>query len=99
MPRTTWMFLLALGAACDGVAGTEYCCSYESRHTGCGGVDWTDWVAEAFSFDLEDYRDDWDADRVCNQFSGSDEECGGGCCIYVEYRDTTLQRGACAEGS
>lgn len=93
---TVW----ALVAGCDGiVGGTVYCCTYESRYTGCGGVGWNDWEAEQYEFDLEDYKDGWDAERVCDKFTGSATECGGGCCIEVQYQNTELARGTCASGS
>ncbi len=74
---------------------TIYCCSYESRHTACGGSDWTAWEAEKYQFDIDTYLEDWTPERVCDKFTGSDTECGGSCCINVEYRNNQLSGGTC----
>ena len=78
---------------------TVYHCTYEVRSTGCGGKGWGPWKTECFQFDIEDYKEDWTPEKVCNQFKGSDTHCGGGCCIYVEYRNNRLSHGECPEGS
>ncbi len=83
-----------LGGSGDGSGGT-YACSYESRSSGCGGVGWSDWTAQCYQFNIDDYQEGWTPERVCNKYTGSDTECGGSCCIYVEYRNTTLKSGTC----
>jgi hypothetical protein len=82
-------------AGCGEDGGGIYCCTYESRHTACGGGDWTAWEAEFYQFNIDDYLEDWTPERVCNKFTGSDTECGGGCCIYVEYSNNNLSSGEC----
>ena len=77
--------------------GSTYCCTYESRHTGCGGVGWSQWETEYYEFDIDDYKEGWTPEQVCNKFTGSDTECGGGCCIEVQYRNNRLSSGGCSE--
>jgi hypothetical protein len=73
----------------------SYSCTYETRHTGCGGVTWTDWTKECYSFDIDDYKEDWTPERVCNKYTSSDTNCGGSCCIEIEYRNNVLPKGSC----
>jgi hypothetical protein len=80
---------------CGGEGSTIYHCTYETRHSGCGGGDWTAWTSECYRFDLEDYQEGWTPQRVCDKFSGSDTACESSCCIYVEHRNTTLAEGGC----
>jgi hypothetical protein len=89
--------LVALAASLItcGEESASYCCSYESRHTGCGGTGWTSWETTHYSFNLDDYQEGWSAERVCNKFSGADTNCGGGCCINIEYRSNHLGEGLC----
>jgi len=74
---------------------SSYSCNYESRHTGCGGKTWTSWEKGCYAFNIDDYKEGWTPEKVCGKFSGSDTECGGGCCIYTEYRDNEISRGGC----
>jgi hypothetical protein len=76
--------------------GSIYCVTYETRHTGCGGVGWSDWETEHYEFNIDDYREDWTPERVRDKFTGSATECGGGCCIEVQYRNTSLSSGGCS---
>jgi hypothetical protein len=87
--------VVLLLTACPGDGGSLYCCAYESRSTGCGGVGWSDWAAESFTFNIDDYIEGWTPEQVCGKFSGSDTECSATCCIDVEYRSNTLSGGAC----
>lgn len=79
----------------DEAGGGIYCCSYEVRSTGCGGTDWKEWQTEVYEFNIDDYLEGWTPQRVCDKFSGSDTECGGSCCIEVQYRNTELSGGSC----
>jgi len=93
---------LALGAslmalACGDEASGVYCCTYESRHSACGGGDYTPWVTNQLTFD--DLAEGWTPEEKCDQFSGSDVECGGSCCIYTEDRNNVLSTGPCPDGS
>jgi hypothetical protein len=72
-----------------------YCCSYESRHSACGGGNYTSWETTDYQFDIWDYKEGWTPEDVCNKFTGSDTECGGSCCIYVEYQNNQLSAGEC----
>ena len=81
--------------ACEDEGGGVYACNYESRYTGCGGVGWSDWETECYEFNIDDYLEDWTPERVCNKFTGTDTECGGGCCIEVQYQNTELSSGSC----
>ncbi len=93
------MALISLAGAfvlgCGDGGGTLYHCTYETRHSACGGGDWSEWTSECYAFDLDDYQTGWTPQMVCDKFSGSDTECGGSCCIYVEHRNTTLADGGC----
>jgi hypothetical protein len=72
-----------------------YGCAYESRHSGCGGKDWSAWESGCFEFSMDDYREEWTPDRICNEYSGSDTSCSSTCCIYTQYRNTKLSSGGC----
>jgi hypothetical protein len=88
----------ALTTGCpNGDEATLFHCTYEHRATECGGTNWSAWETECYEFDLEDYEEGWDADRVCDKFSGSDTACGGGCCIYVEYQNNVVAEGGCSD--
>jgi hypothetical protein len=80
----------------EGNGGDTYCCRYETRYTGCGGKGWSDWEKESYSFNINDYKEGWTPQRVCDKYTGSTESCGGGYCIFVEYRNTRLTRGSCS---
>ncbi len=86
--------LLFVGG-CGEDGNTLYNCSYQSRHTACGGGDWTAWESACYQFDMDDYLDDWTPQRVCDKFSGSDTECSATCCINVEYQNNQLASGTC----
>jgi hypothetical protein len=90
--------VLISGCIGDGEIGDAgyYCCRYETRHTGCGGKDWSDWETAYYSFNIDDYKEDWTPQRVCGKYTRSDTQCGGGCCIYVEYRNNRLSGGSCS---
>jgi hypothetical protein len=88
------MSAAALACCSDGGGGQQHC-SYESRHTACGGSGWGNWTTECYAFNLDDYKEGWTAERVCQKFSGSDSECSTTCCIYVEYRNSTVGSGGC----
>lgn len=79
-------------------SGEIYCCTYQSRATGCGGTGWKDWKDGSDQFNIDDYLEGWTPERVCNKYTGSDTECGGSCCINVEYRNNTLSSGTCSGG-
>jgi len=90
---------LGVAAVTGGCGGDEggglYCCTYESRHSACGGGNWTPWVTEHYEFNLDDYVEGWTPERVCAKFSGADTECAGGCCIDTENRNNILSGGSC----
>jgi len=79
----------------DSGLGGSYSCVYESRHTGCGGKGWSEWKAECYAFNMDDYKEGWTPEKVCGKYAGSDTDCGGGCCIGIEYRNNTLSRNGC----
>jgi hypothetical protein len=68
--------MVITGCADDSI----HCVTYETRHTGCGGVGWSEWTTE-------DVRD---------KFTGSKTECGGGCCIEVQYQNAQVSSGGCS---
>jgi len=84
------------GGCGDDEGGGVYCCTWESRHTGCGGTDWTAWETEQDEFNIDDYLEGWTPERVCNKYTGSDTACSDTCCIYVEKRNNTLTSGPCS---
>lgn len=90
---------LAFGAlgfvACGDEGGGVYCCTYESRHTGCGGSGWTEWETSSEQFNIDDYKEGWSPEDVCDKYTGTWDECGGSCCISGEYRNNVLSSGAC----
>jgi len=73
----------------------SYSCSYESRHTGCGGKEWSEWKAECYAFNMDDYKEGWTPEKVCGKYTGSDTNCEGGCCIDIEYMNNKLSRDRC----
>ncbi|RLB48055.1 MAG: hypothetical protein DRH23_09445 [Deltaproteobacteria bacterium] len=85
--------LMALGC---GDEGGVYCCTYESRHSACGGGDYTAWATNYYEFNIDDYLEGWSPTDVCDKFSGTDTTCSATCCIYSEDRNTTLSSGSCA---
>ncbi len=88
---------LLLASACGDESGGVYCCTFESRHSACGGGgDYTAWETEYYEFNLDDYLEGWDAQRVCNKFDGTDTACEAGCCINIEDRLLSVSPGACA---
>ncbi|MBN2067693.1 MAG: hypothetical protein JW744_04455 [Candidatus Diapherotrites archaeon] len=88
--------LLVLAIALSGCTEIgSYSCRYESRHTGCGGKDWTAWQQECVEFDMEDYVDDWTPQMVCEKYTGSGTHCSETCCIYTEYRNNVFAGGGC----
>jgi hypothetical protein len=74
---------------------STYSCIYESRHTGCGGKEWTEWGTECNAFNMDNYKEDWTPEKVCQKYSGTDTNCGGGCCIEIEYRNNQLSKSSC----
>lgn len=87
--------LLAIPVGCGLGEDTIYSCTYETRYSQCGGGNYSPWEQVCYEFDMDDYQDDWTPQRVCNKFTGSDVECGGGCCIYVDYRNNVLSDDEC----
>ncbi len=73
----------------------SYSCTYESRRTGCGGTGWTKWETECFAFNMDDYKDEWTPEMVCEAYTGSDTKCEQSCCIYIEYRNNILSTNGC----
>ena len=72
-----------------------YSCNYESRHSGCGGKGWSEWKSECYPFNMDDYKEGWTPEKVCQKYSGSDTKCGESCCDYIEYRNNKLSGGGC----
>lgn len=87
------LFLLIIISGCS--ENTSYSCTYESRHTGCGGKEWTIWVKDCVAFNMDDYKEGWTPEKVCEKYSGTDTNCGGGCCIEIEYRNNMISKGTC----
>lgn len=84
-----------IGDEGGGEAG-YYCCRYETRSTGCGGKGWSDWEKASESFNINDYKEGWTPEKVCDKYTGSRDTCGGGCCITVQYRNNQLSVGSCS---
>jgi len=86
----------AVTAGCGGdEGGGLYCCTYESRHSACGGGNRTAWETLSYEFNIDDYVEGWTPEQVCAKFSGSDTECAGSCCIDTEQRNNILSGGSC----
>jgi hypothetical protein len=86
----------AVGCGGDnGDGGGTYCCRYESRHTPCGGGTYSNWQAEKYEFNIDDYVAGWTPEAVCNKFTGNWTNCEAGCCINGQYRNNTLSSGKC----
>jgi len=99
-PAALILMASLLTAGCGGEEGGGlYCCTYESRHSACGGGNWTAWEIQHYEFDLDDYVEGWTPEQVCAKFSGSDTECAGGCCIDTQDRNNVLSGGACPSGA
>jgi hypothetical protein len=89
--------LVAVGCNTTGPSKSGiYACTYEIRSTGCGGSGWSAWTTECYQFNIDDYVSGWTPTMVCDKFSGSDTECGGSCCINVQYRNNTVKSGKCS---
>jgi hypothetical protein len=86
------IFLVLFGCVEEGY----YTCTYEERHTGCGGKGWTDWKSECINIDMDDYKEGWTPQKVCGKYSGSDTNCGGSCCIYIQYQNNRVSPGECS---
>jgi len=86
--------LLPLGCGDD--EGGIYCCTYESRHSACGGGDYTEWETQYYEFNIDDYVEGWSTADVCDKFSGTDTTCSATCCVYSEDRNNVLTGGPCA---
>jgi len=94
------LMFVTLGAAlmmssCGEDGGGVYCCTYESRHSACGGGDYTPWETNYYEFNINDYVEGWSPQDVCDKFSGTDTSCSATCCIYSEDRNNVLSSGAC----
>lgn len=87
--------MLLLTSACGDESGGVYCCTFESRYSACGGGDYTTWEMEYYEFNLDDYVEGWDAQRVCDKFDGNDTACSATCCIYTEDRLMSVSAGGC----
>ncbi len=84
-----------LFCACGGGdGGGNYACSYESRHTGCNNSTWTEWEAECFSFNSDDYY--ITPEEVCANVTDGGVYCEAGCCIDTEFRNVDLSAGDCS---
>jgi hypothetical protein len=98
-PMKQVFILVTLGACLltvgCGDEGGVYCCTFESRHSACGGGDYTPWEAEYYEFNIDDYQEGWSPDRVCNKFSGGDTTCSATCCVNSEDRNNVLSAGSC----
>jgi hypothetical protein len=81
-------------AGCGG-DDSIYCVTYESRHTGCGGAGWSDWEPDHYEFNMDDYKEGWTPEDVRDKFTGTATNCGGGCCIEIEYLNAQLSDGGC----
>ena len=100
MRQLLWVGALLMSVASvsgcgDDEGGGIYCCSYESRHTGCGGTGWTDWESKSEQFNIDDYLEGWTPERVCNKYTGNDTECSDTCCINIQLRNNQLTSGPC----
>jgi hypothetical protein len=84
--------MVITGCADDSI----HCVTYETRHTGCGGVGWSEWTTEHYEFNMDDYQDGWTPEDVRDKFTGSKTECGGGCCIEVQYQNAQVSSGGCS---
>jgi hypothetical protein len=71
------------------------CCTYESRHSACGGGDYTAWETMYYEFNIDDYLEGWSPTDVCDKFSGTDTTCSATCCVYSEDRNNALSSGSC----
>lgn len=84
------------GLGCGDSTGGVYCCTYDSRHSACGGGDYTAWETNYYEFNIDDYVEGWTPEQVCDKFSGTDTSCSATCCIYSEDRNNVLSSGSCA---
>ena len=87
--------LTGLSAWGCGDEGGVYCCTYESRHSACGGGDYTPWETNYYEFNIDDYVEGWSPQDVCDKFNGTDTSCSATCCIYSEDRNNVLSSGEC----
>jgi hypothetical protein len=73
--------------------GTNYACSYESRHTGCNNSVYTAWTEGCFSFNSENYN--ISPQQVCTNVTTGGLACAAGCCITTQYQHVALNAGSC----
>ncbi|MBW2509108.1 MAG: hypothetical protein JRE81_10790 [Deltaproteobacteria bacterium] len=59
-----------------GDEGGVHCCAYESRHSACGGGDYTPWETNYYEFNTDDYVEGWSTSEERNNVL-STRECPG----------------------
>src|SRR5262245_20242079 len=85
--------VLVAAAACGDEDPPDIACHYEERSTGCNNGTYGDWASHCADFPGWNYDD---PSKSClDAFTGSDDQCELSCCITVEYRNTTADRGKC----
>ncbi len=77
----------------DGGSGGVMSCTWESRHSACGGGGWTSWSTQCDEFQPSDYT--ISPQEHCANMASNDTSCAGSCCIYVEGRASALRNGGC----
>ena len=90
------LLLASMGlAACGDDGPSIFSCTFEQRKTSCGSSSFGEWEAECRTIDFE-LRDGLSPEQFCqNAYSGSDTECGGGCCLDFQFRATEMRSGRC----
>jgi hypothetical protein len=88
--------LLTLLVGCsEDESAVEVACVYETRHSGCNNGNYTSWETECIDFSSDTLIEGLSPSDACFNFARNDVECGGSCCISVEYRNVQANPGRC----
>lgn len=79
----------------DDESAVEVACVYETRHSGCNNGTYTSWETECVDFSSDTLIESLAPSQACFDFTRNDVECGGSCCISVEFRNVQANPGRC----
>lgn len=87
--------LLLVATGCIN-ADPQYCCTYETRISGCAERNWGDWVVGDREFVQSELDEDGQtAQQACDDFTETFENCEAVCCLTTQYREVVLFEEAC----
>ena len=72
-----------------------FSCVYEGRKTSCSSSAFGPWTAACSTVDFE-LREGLSPEQYCQQaYPANDVHCAGSCCLSFQYRNVSMQGGAC----